>query len=228
MTAPAIYSRASWGAREPTFLVDLYWSDVAVAHYNGSTDPSYTPGDFNSEAAAVRRTQNFHMDGRGWSDIAYSFMISQSGNVFEGRGWGRRTAAQGSSEGNDRGHALYFMLGGNTVPSDEAKASFMYLVSTMPIIPSPYENPPPNGLEVPGRDMWLNGHKDWKSTACPGEVYPWLQSREWENELMFGFETQAQADWAIKLVKALTDPDYSSGLHEGLPTHPNSSEGRRD
>ncbi|XP_060520258.1 peptidoglycan-recognition protein LE-like [Cylas formicarius] len=35
----------------------------------------------------ARLTQTFHIESRGWDDIAYNFMIGSDGNVYEGRGW---------------------------------------------------------------------------------------------------------------------------------------------
>ncbi|XP_069701744.1 peptidoglycan-recognition protein 1-like isoform X1 [Periplaneta americana] len=40
----------------------------------------------------VRGIQKFHMKTRGWSDIAYSFLVGGDGNVYEGRGWDARGA----------------------------------------------------------------------------------------------------------------------------------------
>lgn len=31
--------------------------------------------------------QCFHIESRGWNDIAYNFLIGCDGNVYEGRGW---------------------------------------------------------------------------------------------------------------------------------------------
>ena len=38
-------------------------------------------------AAEVRAIQNYHMDGNGWSDIGYTFLVGGDGSIFEGRGW---------------------------------------------------------------------------------------------------------------------------------------------
>ncbi|PSN48383.1 hypothetical protein C0J52_21009 [Blattella germanica] len=35
----------------------------------------------------TRHIQNFHIEGYGWWDIGYSFLIGGDGNVYEGRGW---------------------------------------------------------------------------------------------------------------------------------------------
>lgn len=39
------------------------------------------------EVELVRDVQRGHMDHRRWSDIAYSFVVTSSGKIVEGRGW---------------------------------------------------------------------------------------------------------------------------------------------
>lgn len=36
--------------------------------------------------------KNEHMNNKGWSDIGYNFVIGEDGNVYEGRGWGKKGA----------------------------------------------------------------------------------------------------------------------------------------
>lgn len=35
----------------------------------------------------VKSIQDFHMNSRNYSDIAYNFLVSSYGNIFMGRGW---------------------------------------------------------------------------------------------------------------------------------------------
>lgn len=35
----------------------------------------------------VRYIQTFHIESRGWWDIAYNFLVGGDGEVYEGRGW---------------------------------------------------------------------------------------------------------------------------------------------
>ena len=37
----------------------------------------------------VKGFQNYHMDSNGWSDIGYSFLVGEDGNIYEGRGWSK-------------------------------------------------------------------------------------------------------------------------------------------
>jgi hypothetical protein len=50
-------------------------------------------GDFGDDY--MRQMQNMHMDDKSWADIAYNFCIDPDGlEIYEGRGWGVRPAAQ--------------------------------------------------------------------------------------------------------------------------------------
>src|SRR5918992_2005798 len=75
---PNIISRAEWGARAPRSRMTTTWdrrTEFVVHHSDGPT--TQTP----------RSIQGFHMDGRGWVDIAYNFLVDRLGRIFEGRGW---------------------------------------------------------------------------------------------------------------------------------------------
>jgi hypothetical protein len=77
-------TREQWGARDPVSVaMHRRVSRGLVAHHTtGATigDPDYDQW--------VRNIQNFHMDTKQWADIAYSFLITPHGVVYEGRGWG--------------------------------------------------------------------------------------------------------------------------------------------
>ena len=55
-----IISRKSWGARAPRSRSTVSWSQRRefIVHYSEGPTPQ-----------SVRSIQDFHMDGRGWSDI---------------------------------------------------------------------------------------------------------------------------------------------------------------
>jgi hypothetical protein len=72
-------SRADWGARSRSCGPTHSPNKLTVHH----TD---TPNDDNiSMARRVRQIQNFHIDSRGWCDIAYHFLIGQDGKIYQGR-----------------------------------------------------------------------------------------------------------------------------------------------
>jgi hypothetical protein len=75
-------TREQWGARAPRRITALSTFDVMVTHHTAGGYPATDA----LERAEMRYTQTYHMDQKGWSDIAYNFLISPSGKVYEGRG----------------------------------------------------------------------------------------------------------------------------------------------
>jgi peptidoglycan hydrolase-like protein with peptidoglycan-binding domain len=74
-----IVSRVEWGARKPRGGV-LHVEDsrrtLFMVHHSGG-GPGQTP----------RSIQDWCMDGRGFKDIDYNFLVDQGGKIYEGRGW---------------------------------------------------------------------------------------------------------------------------------------------
>jgi hypothetical protein len=78
-----IRMRTEWGARATSTSVGSAVK-LAVVHHSASSNdysPAAVPG-------VLRSIQAYHMDGRGWSDIAYNFVVDKYGGVWEGRGGG--------------------------------------------------------------------------------------------------------------------------------------------
>ncbi|MDP2345675.1 MAG: peptidoglycan recognition protein [Deltaproteobacteria bacterium] len=78
----AIISRGSWGARAPRCRDGTGVTKATVHHTAGAND------DRTPVSVQLRQIQAFHMFTRGWCDIAYNFLVSRDGRVFEGRGYG--------------------------------------------------------------------------------------------------------------------------------------------
>ncbi|MFJ9434000.1 peptidoglycan recognition protein [Streptomyces sp. NPDC101490] len=83
-TQPAITPRSGWGADEslvlnpPTYTAQT--KAVFVHHTAGSND--YT---CDQSAAVIRGIFLYHVQGQGWNDIGYQFLVDKCGTVFEGR-----------------------------------------------------------------------------------------------------------------------------------------------
>ncbi|MGH3441990.1 MAG: hypothetical protein ACRDUY_08085 [Nitriliruptorales bacterium] len=145
-------SRAEWGAKPPRHVTRLRRSRSLTVHYFG---PHLHIPSHSHCANVVWGIQDFHMrpppeGGRGWADIAYSFLACPHGYIFEGRGWGRRTAANGTNEGNSDGHAVMAMIGEGQEPPPEMWAAIRNLYAE-------------SGAEV------MLPHSHWKPTDCPGD-----------------------------------------------------------
>jgi len=79
-----IIPRSEWGARTPKRRTRIYPANMPTPELW----EHHTVGDYRG-AAGIRAIQNFHMDGRGWSDIAYNWIIDRrTREIYEGRGPG--------------------------------------------------------------------------------------------------------------------------------------------
>lgn len=147
-----VISRVQWGARAPkskyTALSDKRGS---TAHYEG---PHMGIFPHESCPAKVRGIQAFHMDSRGWNDIAYSTLTCPHGEIFMCRG-DARTAAQGTNLGNATHYAHCILMGVDDVLTEAAKFALRAAFRM-------------------AREQWGAGdeekvHSDWHATGCPGD-----------------------------------------------------------
>lgn len=82
-----IRSRESWRAKPARSISPQNPANVhtLVVHHTAGTHPT----KLTSAAAEMRSIQRLHMDGQGWSDIGYNFVVDRAGRVWEGRGYCR-------------------------------------------------------------------------------------------------------------------------------------------
>ncbi len=95
VTQPTIITRAQWGADEsmrdctatysPTIKVGL------VHHTVGSN--TYTA---SQSAGILRGIYAYHVNGNGWCDVGYNFLVDRYGQIFEGRAGGIDRAVIGA------------------------------------------------------------------------------------------------------------------------------------
>ncbi|MFE3325311.1 N-acetylmuramoyl-L-alanine amidase [Streptomyces sp. NPDC059176] len=93
--APAMVSRAGWGANESLVQDPPKYNTstkaVFVHHTAGSN--TYKCSD---SAAIVRGIFTYHVKSQGWNDIGYHFLVDKCGTVFEGRAGGIDKPVQGA------------------------------------------------------------------------------------------------------------------------------------
>lgn len=156
-------TRAQWGARPAKSRVPGILSAASTIHWNGPkvTVSGNTVWDHSKCSSLVRGIQNFHMDSRGWQDVAYNFLECPHGYTFEGRGLNIVNGANGTNSGNRSSHAVCCLAGdGNPFPMSE-KIGFRdcaEYISDQTLAP-----------------FKVIGHRDHKSTECPGnDRYVWV------------------------------------------------------
>lgn len=73
-----IEPRTAWSARPPKSVAKIAPTPRLWLHHSVTgTAPT---------AQILRQIQNYHMDGRGWQDFAYSFAVDTAGKAWTGRG----------------------------------------------------------------------------------------------------------------------------------------------
>jgi len=178
---PAIVPRLSWGADEsirrgpPTYAADIRFS--IVHHTAGRNDYS------RSEAAAiVRGIQVYHVQGNGWNDIGYNFLVDRFGTVYEGRFGGiDRNVVGAHAQGFNTGSVGVALIGthGSTQPSKAAQDALARLLAwrldLAHVDPTGFLTFISGGSEryVSGIPVVLNavsGHRDTGFTECPGDT----------------------------------------------------------
>ena len=153
-----IVERATWGARKTKCTtLDSKRTRMAIHHTETYAD---------KPAVRVRAIQAYHMDGRGWCDIGYHFLIGADGSIYEGR--------------------PYALLGAHTGGQNSGNVgiSFVGCFHDKGCAAMPPTNPPEAMLKAAARLMGtlhalegivldadhVKGHRDHKgaSTDCPG------------------------------------------------------------
>lgn len=174
--------RSAWGARAPSSTSYGSTVKLAVVHHSDSSN-SYSPAEV---PGVLRSVQAFHMDGRGWSDIAYNFVVDKYGGIWEGRAGGiDRSVIGAHSMGFNTNSVGVMVIGDYTAaaPSGAAIESVSKVIGWKLQI---------NGVSPAGRVDFTSGgstsipagqtvnlprvvgHRDVGSTSCPGSIQGYL------------------------------------------------------
>lgn len=153
-------SRSSWGARYGRGPTNITPGNGGVAvHYVGAGRLATI--SHGRCAARVRAIESDHVNGNGWAAIAYNFLACHHGYVFEGRGLGHRSAAQGTTGGNQNYYAVCALIGAGDTPSNTLKTAIRDAIDY---------------CRRHGAGSRIRGHRDFTSTSCPGDpLYAWVR-----------------------------------------------------
>lgn len=151
------FTRTDWGARPPKASTPLNASEVVgvALHWPAINAPIR---GVEAVKKALRGWQDFHMDGHGWSDIAYQVAFDQDGNRYDLRGLGVQSAANGDRDTNHRfGAFLLIVAPGEHVTQAMVVAVRAAIAEHRRLFP---------------RSTRIVGHQDIRPepTSCPGPV----------------------------------------------------------
>ncbi len=159
-----VYTRSDWGARKPGQMFDQP-GPVVEAFLHHTFRPTGGADTLAEQKAVMRGIQNGHMDGNGWPDIGYHFVVCQPfgslehARIFVGRNWRKVPAAQLN---HNRRTLAVCTVGDFT--TEELQRNTRYAI----------------GLLLRS-GKWshdlaaVGGHRDVVSTDCPGDkLYEWV------------------------------------------------------
>jgi N-acetylmuramoyl-L-alanine amidase-like protein len=176
---PAIITRAQWHAPESLRRAPPSYADgvhLAIVHHTVGTN-NYSA---SQSASIVRAIMLYHVQGNGWNDIGYNFLVDKYGQVFEGPYGGvTRPVIGAHAMGFNAGSVGVAVLGTYTSTriSPAAKAALVSLLAWR--LDLAHVDPLSRVVRVsagnprypPGRAVTLNaisGHRDTYPTSCPG------------------------------------------------------------
>lgn len=178
---PPIVPRSSWGADErirrgpPSYATGVRF---AIVHHTAGRN-----GYSQAEAAAiVKGIQLFHVQGNGWNDIGYNFLVDRFGTVYEGRFGGvDRNVVGAHAQGFNTGSVGVALLGTyeDVSPSTAAQEASARLIAwrldVAHVDPTAFLTFISGGSDryptgVPVLLNGVSGHRDTGFTACPGDV----------------------------------------------------------
>jgi hypothetical protein len=181
--APPVVSRQQWGADESIRSNERQFAPIRklIVHHSATENRPRNP------AAIVREAYLYHVQGRGFGDIGYNYLIDHKGVIYEGRysrryasgeaitaedhlGWGVVGAHAARMNAGSCGVCLLgnFELG---TPTDAALSSLSWLMAwkagrhRIDVLDSdPYENLSFDFFTFAN----LAGHRNVGFTQCPG------------------------------------------------------------
>jgi peptidoglycan recognition protein len=148
-----VIARTTWGASTDPGPRIGQVDQVIVHHFWRPAINDVVPQEIETDL--VQRVDRKHA-ANGWSGIGYSFVVFQSGRVYEGRGWGRQGAHTVGE--NDRSIGIAFAIDGDTHhPTEDAWEAAKGLVA--------------DGIAAGhlAPDVRITGHADYAPKSCPGD-----------------------------------------------------------
>ncbi|MFF5705009.1 peptidoglycan recognition family protein [Streptomyces sp. NPDC012794] len=164
-TVPQITDCAGWGAREASEPVVVLGSrpERIIVHHTATANVT----DYSRERAhrLARAVQTYHMDMQGWIDTGQHFTISRGAFTMEGRHGslaaltsGNRMVRAAHCVGQNSA-AIGIENEGTYTAQEPPAAQFSALADLCAHVCRQYD--------VPTSEIY--GHRDFNSTACPGD-----------------------------------------------------------
>lgn len=219
--APVLQERLDW-CPAGNCPVDPTPAATTVTHL--IVHHSATTNNATDWAAVVRSIWDFHVNGRGWDDIGYNYLVDPNGAIYVGRGNNIRGA---HFCGNNTGTLGNCVLGDFTdeTPSSAALAALGNLLAWEA---SSRDIDPTAASFHAASELTLNhvsGHREGCETSCPGDqFFPLFAGLRTTVEDVINNCDPVAVDepaWAAE-VEVYPNPGYGKIYLDGLPVDVNS------
>ena len=164
---PPVLNRAEWcptgNCKEHPSPAFANITHIVIHHSASSNESSDWP-------AVVRSIWDFHVNGRGWSDIGYNWLVDPEGQIYEGRS----TDAIGAHFCSTNTGTLGVCLLGNFMEETPKAAAISALEALLSWKVCENAIDPLAEVYHPASDLTLPtiiGHRDGCATACPGDLF---------------------------------------------------------
>ncbi|MGH8822867.1 MAG: peptidoglycan recognition protein family protein, partial [Jiangellaceae bacterium] len=168
---PQIYSRAQWGADETIRESgDPDYGQVlgGFVHHTAGTN-SYSQADV---PGIIRSIYAYHVNGRGWRDIGYNFLVDRFGRIWEGRWGGVDRAVVGAHTLGYNSNAFAMSVLGTYTSKQPESALLNAYERLFAWKFSLHGVDPTASVAYPDQETLpaISGHRDAGSTECPGQL----------------------------------------------------------
>lgn len=189
-SAPPIIGCGDWRARPNRYTVPIHDQRPVKILVHHTATPNVTDMSRRAAESLAHSIQNFHMDQRGWLDSGQHFTISRGGFVLEGRHRslemlrGGRRQAEGAHCTGQNVVAVGIENEGTYTSTGPTDKQWQRLREMCAYICRQYKIRPTE----------LYGHRDYKDTACPGDVlYGMLPKLRKEVARLLGRRVEGEA-----------------------------------
>ena len=179
VSIPPVFSRAQWGADESLMgWKPQYASTIKAATLHHTADANGYTAD--QVPAMLRSIYRYHAVSLGWGDIGYNVLADRFGRLWEGRAGGLASTVVGAHAGGFNTSTFGVSMIGNydTVDTPQVMVDAVAAIIAWKFDLYGVDPKGTTTLTSGGTDKYaagvkvtlptVFGHRDTKSTACPG------------------------------------------------------------
>ncbi|WP_329454168.1 peptidoglycan recognition protein family protein [Streptomyces sp. NBC_01497] len=191
---PAIVSRLAWHADEKTVREKPVYTgpvEVVFIHHTNNANNYDCKRDVPGMLRAIEQR---HIDGMGWDDMGYNFVVDRCGTIYEGRAGGVNKPVRGAHTEGFNTHSVGIAALGHFEKGQKVPRRMLEAIAAIAAWKLPPGVDPRGHVKLVSRNdasrypkgkavemNVISGHRDGYETDCPGGALyadlPWLRRR---------------------------------------------------